>query len=60
VEDVLRKYTDQLHLDPQHTTVYLCGHPQMIENGKGILRRRGFPQESIRREVYWPPQRETR
>jgi ferredoxin--NADP+ reductase len=59
VEDILRKYTDELHLDPQHTTVYLCGHPQMIENGKGILRRRGFPQESIRREVYASPQKES-
>ena len=32
---------------------------QMIENGKGILRRRGFARESIRGEVYWAPQRET-
>ncbi len=58
MEDILRKYIDELKLEPQHTTVYLCGHPQMIENGKGILRRRGFPKESIRGEVYWAPQRE--
>jgi ferredoxin--NADP+ reductase len=58
VEDILRKYVDELKLEPQHTTVYLCGHPQMIENGKGILRRRGFLKESIRGEVYWEPQRE--
>ena len=30
----------------------------MIENGKGILRRRGFAKESIRGEVYWAPQKE--
>jgi hypothetical protein len=30
----------------------------MIENGKGILRRRGFPKESVRLEVYWTPQKE--
>jgi ferredoxin--NADP+ reductase len=58
VEDILRKYIDELKLEPQYTTVYLCGHPQMIENGKGILRRRGFAKESIRREVYWAPQKE--
>ncbi len=58
VEDILRKYIDELKLEPQHTTVYLCGHPQMIENGKGILRRRGFAKEFIRGEVYWSPQRE--
>ena len=58
VEDILRKYIDALKLEPHHTTVYLCGHPQMIENGRGILRRRGFPKESIRGEVYWAPQKE--
>jgi len=57
VEDVLRKYVDELNFEPQNTTVYLCGHPQMIENGKGILRRRGFPKETIRGEVYWAPQK---
>lgn len=58
VEDVLRKYIDELKFEPQDTTVYLCGHPQMIENGKGILRRRGFDKESIRGEIYWAPRRE--
>jgi len=58
VEDILRKYVDELKLGPENTTVYLCGHPQMIENGKGILRRRGFAKESIRGEVYWTPQKE--
>ena len=27
----------------------------MIEHGKGILKRRGFPKESMREEVYWIP-----
>ncbi|MBZ5671734.1 MAG: ferredoxin--NADP reductase [Acidobacteriia bacterium] len=58
VEDVLRKYSDELGLEPQDTTVYLCGHPQMIENAKGILRRRGFAKEFIREEVYWVPKKE--
>lgn len=58
VEDILRKYIDALQLTPDQTTAYLCGHPQMIENGKGILRRRGFPKESIRGEFYWLPQKE--
>lgn len=58
VEDILRKYIDELKLEPHQTTVYLCGHPQMIENGKGILRRRGFSRESIRGEAYGAPQRE--
>ncbi len=58
IEDVLRKYTDQLGLAPHNTTVYLCGHPQMIENSKGILRRQGFQKDFIREEVYWTPKKE--
>jgi ferredoxin--NADP+ reductase len=58
VEDILRKYIHELKLEPQHTTVYLCGHPHMIENGRGILRRRGFPQKSVRGEISWAPQKE--
>ncbi|MBI4461269.1 MAG: ferredoxin--NADP reductase [Acidobacteria bacterium] len=52
-EDILRKYTDQFELTADNTTGYLCGHPQMIENAKGILQRRGFPKESLREEQYW-------
>lgn len=58
VEDVLRKHLDALGLEPSTTTAYLCGHPQMIENAKGILARRGFAGEFIREEVYWVPKKE--
>lgn len=58
IEDVLRKYLDTLGLEPSNTTAYLCGHPQMIENSKGILKRRGFAKEFIREEVYWVPKKE--
>ncbi len=57
VEDVLRKYLDSLDMDPQNTTTYLCGHPQMIENSRGILERRGFSKDFIRQEVYWVPKK---
>jgi ferredoxin--NADP+ reductase len=55
VEDVLRKVLDGAGMEPGNTTVYLCGHPGMIENCKGILLRRGFAREDIRIEVYWMP-----
>lgn len=57
-EDVLRKYLDNFGLDPKSTTAYICGHPQMIENAKGILARRGFTKDSICEEVYWIPKKE--
>ncbi len=60
VEDVLRKVLDSLRLEPSETSAYLCGHPQMIENSKGILKRRGFPKEFIREEIYWVPKKESK
>lgn len=60
VEDLIRKYADLWGLDGTNTTAYLCGHPQMIENSKGILQRRRFDKEAIREEVYWIPAKEAR
>jgi ferredoxin/flavodoxin---NADP+ reductase len=55
VEDIIRKYSDQWGLTGADTTGYLCGHPEMIEHGKGILARRGFAKEYLKEEVYWIP-----
>ena len=55
VEDLIRKYTDRWTLEAADTTGYLCGHPQMIELGMGILLRRGFAKQSLQQEVYWVP-----
>ncbi len=55
-DDILRKYADHWELDPSNTHVYLCGHPDMIENSKSILKRRGFTEKgSVKEEVYWIP-----
>jgi hypothetical protein len=35
---------------------YLCGHPEMIEHSKAILKRRGFVDKgAVKEEVYWIP-----
>jgi ferredoxin--NADP+ reductase len=60
VDDVLRKYADMWRLDAGNTVAYLCGHPEMIERGKGILKRIGFTKEILKEEVYWIPSKETR
>jgi ferredoxin--NADP+ reductase len=36
VDDVLRKYSDAWGLTGENSVGYLCGHPDMIEHGKGI------------------------
>jgi ferredoxin--NADP+ reductase len=53
VEDVVRKYADQLGFDHTNAIAYACGHPQMIENVKGILARARFPKERIRDERFF-------
>lgn len=55
VDDLVRKYADLWGLAPPATTAYLCGHPQMIEHGKGILHRAGFTKEHVKEEIYWIP-----
>ena len=53
VEDLIRKYADLWGCTPGGTSVYLCGHPEMIETGMGILKRRRFPKDAVQQEVYW-------
>ncbi len=53
VEDVIRKYSDELGYDSSNAIAYACGHPQMIENAKGILTRRRFSKERLREEKYF-------
>jgi ferredoxin/flavodoxin---NADP+ reductase len=55
VDDLIRKYADQWNLHGGNTTGYLCGHPGMVENTKGILQRIGFSKEHLKEELYWVP-----
>jgi ferredoxin--NADP+ reductase len=58
VDDVLRKYSDLWGLTGENSVGYLCGHPDMIEHGKGILKRIGFIKQFLHEEVYWIPAKE--
>lgn len=57
VDDLVRKYTDLWKLSPDDTKIYLCGHPEMIENTRGIVRRRGWMETAIQAEAYFVPPR---
>lgn len=58
VDDLIRKYTHFWGLTPEHTTAYLCGHPNMVENGRDILLRAGWTKQAIQDEVYFQPGKE--
>ena len=55
VDDLLRKYTDLWGLNGANSVGYLCGHPMMVENSMGILKRIGFTKELLKEEIYWVP-----
>jgi ferredoxin/flavodoxin---NADP+ reductase len=58
VDDVIRKYVDLWGLKPEETTSYLCGHPNMVINGRGILLRAGWEKTAIQDEAYFQPTKE--
>lgn len=53
VDDLLRKYAEAWKLRPEETTAYLCGHPNMIEHSRGILRRAGWKKDAVLEEAYF-------
>jgi ferredoxin--NADP+ reductase len=55
VDDIIRKYSDLWSLDCATTSAYLCGHPEMVEHGKAILRRRGWTKDAMKEEIYFIP-----
>lgn len=52
-DDVLRKHLARIDAPVPDITAYLCGHPGMIENAEGMLRRARFEKEQIKTEVYF-------
>lgn len=59
VDDLLRKYADSWGLRPETTTAYFCGHPNMVENGRGILERAGWKRDAVFEEIYFPQTKTT-
>jgi ferredoxin--NADP+ reductase len=55
VDDLIRKYAEVWGLNPEDTTAYMCGHPSMLENGRGILQRAGWKKDAIQDEAYFQP-----
>jgi ferredoxin--NADP+ reductase len=55
VDDLLRMYAGSWGLRPESTTAYLCGHPRMVENVRGILQRAGWKKDAMFEELYFQP-----
>jgi len=53
VDDLIRKYQDVWGLRAEETTGYLCGHPAMVENVRGILHRAAWKKDAVFEESYF-------
>jgi NAD(P)H-flavin reductase len=60
VEAIVAPVCDELGLTPDNTIAYICGNPDMILSAEATLLERGFPEEQVKKELYWPKGKEPR
>jgi ferredoxin-NADP reductase len=58
VESIVAPVCDELGLTPDNSIAYLCGNPDMILSAEATLLGRGFPEEQVKKELYWPKGKE--
>jgi ferredoxin-NADP reductase len=58
VETIVGPVCEELGLTPEDTVAYICGNPDMILSAEETLLARGFPEESVKKELYWPKGKE--
>jgi len=60
VESILGPVLDELELGPDNSIAYICGNPDMILSAEATLLERGYPEEQVHKELYWPKGKEPR
>ena len=60
VETILGPVLDELGLTPADSIAYICGNPDMILSAEETLLARGYPEEQVHKELYWPKGKEPR
>jgi ferredoxin/flavodoxin---NADP+ reductase len=60
VESILAPVLDELGLTPANSIAYICGNPDMILSAEETLLARGYPEEQVHKELYWPKGKEPR
>lgn len=58
VETIVPAVCEELGLTPHNSIAYICGNPDMIASVEGQLLERGFPEEAVKTELYWPKGKE--
>ena len=57
-EAILPDILDDHGLTPDNCIAYICGNPDMILAAEALMTERGFPEEQVRKELYWPKGKE--
>jgi ferredoxin/flavodoxin---NADP+ reductase len=60
VESILGPILDELGLGPADSIAYICGNPDMILAAEATLLERGYGEDAIHKELYWPKGKEPR
>jgi ferredoxin-NADP reductase len=60
VETILAPVLDELGLTAANSVAYICGNPDMIAAAEATLLGRGYPEDQVHKELYWPKGKEPR
>lgn len=60
VETIVGPVLEELGLTPANSVAYICGNPDMILAAEQTLFERGYVEEQIHKELYWPKGKEPR
>ena len=57
---ILGPVLDELGLTPANSIAYICGNPDMILAAEATLLERGYAEDQVHKELYWPKGKEPR
>jgi ferredoxin-NADP reductase len=60
VESIVGPVLEELGLTPANSIAYICGNPDMILSAEATLLARGYPEDQVHKELYWPKGKEPR
>jgi ferredoxin-NADP reductase len=60
VETILEPVLDELGLTAHNSVAYICGNPDMIMTAEEKLFARGYAEDQVHKELYWPKGKEPR
>jgi ferredoxin-NADP reductase len=60
VEGILEPVLDEFGLTPANSVAYICGNPDMITTAEEKLLGRGYAEDQVHKELYWPKGKEPR